>query len=66
MNKRKAQRGDGQHNRGNLTRAWRGDRRGKGVGGFGSALHGKAVANLGFHKPLRFDNQTLFCLVLGF
>jgi hypothetical protein len=28
--------------------------------------HGKALANLGFNKPLRFDNQTLFCLVLGF
>jgi hypothetical protein len=34
MNGRKAQKGDGRHNRRNLTHAWRGGRRGKKVEGF--------------------------------
>jgi len=32
MNGRKAQRGDEQHNRGNLTHMWKGDGMGRGVG----------------------------------
>jgi hypothetical protein len=34
MNRRKAQKDDKQHNRENLTHSWKGDGRGKGVGGF--------------------------------
>jgi len=62
MNGRKAQRGDEQHNRGNLTHMWKGDGMGRGVGVSRLAPHGRVAANLGFNKPLRFDNQTLFCL----
>jgi hypothetical protein len=39
---------------------------GKGMGVFGLAPHERAATNLGFNKPLGFNNQTLFCLVLGF
>jgi hypothetical protein len=57
----KAERGDWQHNR-----MWKGDGMGRGVGVSKLAPHGRVAANLGFNKPLRFDNQTLFCLFLGF
>jgi hypothetical protein len=49
-------------NRKNLTRMQKGDGRGKGVRVFGLVLHGRVATNLGFNKPLGFDNQTLFCL----
>jgi hypothetical protein len=33
---------------------------GEGIGVFGSTPHGRVTTNLGFNKPLRFDNQTFF------
>jgi hypothetical protein len=55
-----------QHNHGNLTHMQKGNKRGEGIGVSRLAPHGRATINLGFNKPLRFDNQTLFCLVLRF
>jgi len=43
-----------------------GDGMGRGVGVFRLVPHGRVAANLGFNKPVGFDNQTLFCLFLGF
>jgi hypothetical protein len=66
MNGRKLRRGDRQHTHMNLTNTWKGDIQRRGLGGFWSTLHWRVVANLGFNKPLGFDNQTLFCFVLRF
>jgi hypothetical protein len=63
---RKAWRCDGHHKYENLTHVWKGDGRGRGYGVFRLASNGKASVNLGFNNPLSFDNQTLFCVVLGF
>ncbi len=56
----------GHRNCENLTRAWKGGGRGKAYMVSRLAPHGRAITNLGFNKPLGFDNQTLFCFVLGF
>jgi len=63
---KKAWRCDGHHTCENLTHMWKGDGKGRGYGVSRLALHGRVAANLGFNKPIGFDNQTLFCLVLGF
>jgi hypothetical protein len=39
---------------------WKEDKKGRGYKISRLASHGKMIVNLGF------DNQTLFCLVLGF